>query len=108
MMWIKRAIFCSVILAHATAFASDGNGLVQAAKRQDPAAVRAALQRGSDVNASEADGATALHWAAHRNDAHIVDLLVRAGADANAVTDLQVTPLTLASANGSEVIVRRL
>ena len=37
-------------------------------------------QRGADVNALEADGTTALHWAAYRNDVEIADALVRAGA----------------------------
>ena len=40
--------------------------LIDAVKRQDVAAVRALLDRGADVNAAEADGSTALHWAAQR------------------------------------------
>ena len=36
--------------------------------RGDAAAVRALLAQKADVNAPQADGATALHWAVYRGD----------------------------------------
>ena len=40
------------------------------------------------------DGSTALLWAAHWNDLDTADLLLRAGADANAANDFRMTPLS--------------
>jgi len=73
--------------------------------------VRALLEPRSpavDVNAASGDGATALHWAAHRDDVAIADLLIRAGARANAANDLGATPLHLACTNRSAAMVERL
>ena len=75
--------------------------LAEAAQGRDRDAVRALLAGGHDVDAPQADGATALAWAAHRDDAAMADLLLEAGADPNAANDLGVTPLMLAGENGS-------
>src|SRR2546429_459978 len=71
--------------------------LVDAVKNQDRDAVRELLQKHADVNASQGDGATALHWAAHWDDLALADMLIRAHANVDAANDLGVTPLTLAS-----------
>jgi len=100
----------------ATAAAQERSPLIEAAKRNDRAAVRALIQQKADVNAAEADGTTALHWAAYHDDADSVDLLIRAGARVNAANDLGATPLWNASMNGesnasmtgSFPVVRRL
>ena len=70
--------------------------------------MRALLKAGRDVNAAEADGTTALHWASYRDDLESADLLIRAGAKVNAANDLGATPLWAASLNGSAAMVRRL
>ena len=57
---------------------------------------------------AQADGTTALHWAAYRDDVDSADLLIRAGAKVNAANDLGVTPLWAACENGSAAMVRRL
>ena len=82
--------------------------LVEAAKNQDRDALRALLKQKADVNQPQGDGATALHWAAHWNDAEIADLLIRAGANVNATNQLAVTPLHLACANRNAAIVEKL
>ncbi len=82
--------------------------LVEAVRNTDREAVRALLQTKIDVNASEADGANALHWASYRDDVETAVLLIRAGADVTAANDLGVTALWTASLNGSAAMVRIL
>src|SRR5947209_6464390 len=82
--------------------------LIDAAKNVDREALRGLLRQGVNVNATEPDGTTALHWASYRDDLESADLLLRAGADVNARNDLGATPLWAASQNGSEAMVRRL
>jgi uncharacterized protein len=88
--------------------AADRPSLIAAVKRGDVAAVRALIQQNADVNAAEADGATALHWASYRDDLASADALLRAGAKVNAANDLGATPLWVGSMNGSVAMVRRL
>jgi ankyrin len=88
--------------------AADAPSLIDAAKKPDPATVRALIRQGADVNAAEADGATALHWASYRDDLATADALLRAGAKVNAANDLGATPLWMASMNGSVAMVKRL
>src|ERR1043166_1904638 len=69
--------------------------LIEAVRNADAAAVRALLQQRVDVSAAALDGATALHWAVHRDDPALVDRLLRAGASAKATNRYGVTPLAL-------------
>jgi uncharacterized protein len=82
--------------------------LIQAVKNRDVESVRSLLKQRIDVNAPQGDGATALHWAAHRDDLGIAGLLIRAGARANAANDLGATPLHLACTNRSAPMVELL
>src|SRR5690349_2151317 len=82
--------------------------LLDAAKNGDRDTLRSLLQKGTNVNVTEGDGATALHWASYRDDVESADLLIRAGANVNAANDLGATPLWTACQNGSEAMVRRL
>jgi uncharacterized protein len=82
--------------------------LVEATQQRDSAAVQALLAAHADVNAAEADGTTALDWAAHWDDAATVTALIRAGADVNAANDYGVTALTLACQNRGTPIVALL
>jgi ankyrin repeat protein len=71
-------------LALGTAVAADsGTSLIQAVRSGAIDRVRELLRTGVDVNGSQGDGATALHWAVHRSDLAATELLVRAGADVN-------------------------
>jgi ankyrin repeat protein len=79
--------------------------LIEAAKRADMAAVGTLLEQGLDVNARAGDGATALHWAAYRDRADLVQLLLRSKAAVDATNDLGVTPLWVAtSARGTATV----
>jgi ankyrin repeat protein len=82
--------------------------VADALMRGDKATVRTLLEQKADVNAPQADGATALHWAVFKSDKEMVDLLIRAGANAKAANREGATPLWLASVNGDAVIVEAL
>src|SRR5437867_1602232 len=83
--------------------------LIDAARRGDANAVRALIQEKSvDVNATGADGNTALQWAVQRNDVSMVDVLLRAGANARMTNPYGVAPLGVAAVNGNAVILRLL
>jgi ankyrin repeat protein len=82
--------------------------LVDAVKAGDQPTVRALLDRRVDVNAAEADGATALHFAVDLEALPLVELLVRAGANVNAPNRYGVTPLWLACVNGNAAVIETL
>jgi ankyrin repeat protein len=82
--------------------------VVAAARDGDRAAVRRLVGQRADVNATEPDGTTALHWAVRANDVEMADLLLRAGASAVAANRYGVTPLRLAAVNGSVPLATRL
>ncbi len=106
----RLAVVVSVAVMHGSGVvrAAERVPLIEAAKGADAGAVRTLVGRGADVNAAEADGATALHWASYRDDLTSADVLIRAGARVNAVNDLGATALWAASQNGSAAMVRRL
>ncbi|HEV8394995.1 MAG TPA: ankyrin repeat domain-containing protein [Vicinamibacterales bacterium] len=105
---VRVAVVCSLTGLTATASAQSPTDLIDATKRQDVAAVRTILAKKVDVNGQSADGSTALHWAAQRNNPQLVDLLVRAGANAKAATRYNVPPLYLAALNGNAQVMERL
>ena len=82
--------------------------LVEAVKNGDRAALSALLENKTDVDAAEADGTTALHWASSRDDLESARLLLGGGANVNAANDLGATPLWIACENGSAAMVRTL
>jgi ankyrin repeat protein len=84
------------------------SAVANAAERTDRAKVRALIKGRSDINAAQADGMTALHWAVYHGDAEMAGELLSAGANVNAATRYGVTPLSLACANGSDALIERL
>ncbi|MEE9617517.1 MAG: ankyrin repeat domain-containing protein [Anaerolineae bacterium] len=82
--------------------------LADAVREGDRETIRVLLDESVDVNASQGDGATALHWAAHRNDLETAELLIDAGANVNAANDFGVTPLSLACTNRSAAMLGKL
>jgi ankyrin repeat protein len=83
--------------------------LADAAMQGDKDAVQSLLKQHVDVNAPQGDGSTALHWAAYRDDAEMVKLLLGAGANVNAATrEGAITPLFMACASGDAAIVGAL
>ena len=90
------------------ALAADRAPLADAAEQRDRARVRTLLETRVDVNAAQIDGTTALHWAAYHDDAETAALLVRAGANVNAVNRYGLPPLAVACSSGSGGVVKLL
>lgn len=88
--------------------ADRGPSLVDAVKSASSDTVRTLLRQHVDVNRADADGTTALHWAADREDVTTVDLLIKAGADVTVKNRYGVTPLLIACINGNATVVERL
>ena len=82
--------------------------LADAAEKADWPRVQQLLKEKSSAQSAQADGTTALHWAAYHNDAATAKLLLAAGADAKATNRYGVAPLALACVNGDEAIVTAL
>ena len=94
--------------AHVRA-APDPAPVATAAQARDHAKVRELLKSGTDVNAAQGDGMTALHWAAMNADAELATMLLYAGANVRATTRLGgYLPLHLAAEAGAPSIVDAL
>jgi ankyrin repeat protein len=93
--------------AEARSANADGR-LAEAASRRDTVVIRALLSQKVDVNAPDAQGTPALHWAVRVDDLDLVRLLLSAGADAKLANRYGVTPLTLAVGNGNPAIIKTL
>jgi uncharacterized protein len=85
-----------------------GAPLADAVERQDRARVQTLMRQGVAVNAVQADGTTALHWAVENDDVATARRLVAAHADVNAVNRYGVRPLSLACTNGNADLVKLL
>ena len=105
-----RSFALLVVLACAASLQAAGGAgttLIDAVKAGDRAGVRTLLNRTS-VNAVEADGMTALHWAVRADDPVTTQMLIRAGANVSAANRYGITPLSLAATNGNGAIARAL
>jgi ankyrin repeat protein len=79
-----------------------------AAQRKDLAALESLVAKRADLNTAQPDGTTALHWAAHWNDARTVAMLLRAGANPKAVNRYGASPLSEAVVSGSAAMIQSL
>jgi uncharacterized protein len=82
--------------------------VASAARDADVAAVRKLIAAGSDVNTPEADGTSALLWAAYQSSPELASLLLEAGADPNTPNNFGVTPLLQASRVGDAATIKVL
>jgi ankyrin repeat protein len=89
------------VVSPVAAAPAENHRVVEAARHRDLSALRALVKAGADVNSSQPDGATALHWAAHWDDLATAQLLLHAGARVNQANEYGATPLWLAADNGS-------
>src|SRR5687767_6526919 len=93
---LLAALMMGALAAYQPVSAADAPRLADAVQKQNKAAAQALVRDKANVNAPQADGATALHWAAHWDDLQTADLLIAAGANVNAKNDYSATPLSLA------------
>ena len=113
--------FCSVIAAVLLASASllsaapaevgtaPGTALLDAAQGNDHvAAMRLLSVKGTNVNATAADGATAIMYAAANNDVDLVRALIKAGANVKLSNQFGSSALTEASIIGSAPVIEAL
>ena len=98
----------ALLLALGATPSGQSRPLLDAVKAADVRGARALLARGADANATDADGSTALHWAAEHDDLELAGALLTAGARARVTNRHGIAPLHLAAANGNAAIVQRL
>jgi len=100
------------LLTLACALFHDGavaaSDVADAVEHQDRQALERLLSSKADVNAAQADGSTALHWAAYHGDTFAAQKLIKAHANPGAATSTGMTPLALACESGNEAMVRVL
>src|SRR5688572_32418386 len=105
----RELVSCAALLGCLTAVSHGaGSDIADAVMKGDTAAVRRLLAQKADVNATQVDGATALHWAVYRDDLEAADLLIRAGANVKAANREGATPLFMASLYGNAKMIERL
>ena len=75
---------------------------------RDASRLQQLIKTKADVNATQPDGTTALHWAIDQEDKAAVAALLRAGANPAAVTGTGITPLALACEEGDPDLVALL
>ncbi len=107
----RGAIVGGVLAAGLSVFLSAAGSapVADAVMKGDKGAVRTLLKNGSDVNAAQGDGMTALHWAARVGDAELAQMLLYAGANVKATTRLGAyTPLLMAAQQGHAAVIAAL
>jgi ankyrin repeat protein len=96
-----------LLVSAATAVAAPGHDvrLIDAIKNGDAKTAAALLKQRVDVNATEPDGTTALHWAVEHDKVDLAKMLIAAGANVMVTNDYGISPLTLACTNASAPMV---
>src|SRR5580693_6717000 len=96
-----------VVAADTTA--PTGTALLDAAEAGDhAAAMRLVSAKGANVNATGADGATAIMYAAANGDLELVRALIKAGADVKLANQLGTSAITEAAIIGNAPIIAAL
>ena len=104
----RQLIGIVILLFWSANVSGAGADVADAVMRGDMAALRALLAKRADVNATQVDGATALHWAVYRDNAEAADLLLAAGAHPGTANRTGATPLAMAALYGNPVMVDKL
>ncbi len=103
------AMVCLMLVgACSTASLAADASIATAAERKDFSSIAGLIRQKADVNASQLDGMTALHWAVQHSNGTAVDLLIAAGANVSAANRYGVTPLAIGCQRGNAAIVEAL
>jgi uncharacterized protein len=105
---IGPAVCAGVFALSLSGFGASTSPVADAAMNGDRPALQSLVQQKADVNAAQADGATAIQWAAYRDDLEMADVLIGAGADIKLANREGATPLYLASVHGSAPMIEKL
>lgn len=97
-----------VLAGVCTAASVNRDAFLRAVQSGDGNAAAAMIQQGADVNAHEANGTTALHWAVYRQDVALVKRLLAAGAKVAVVNDFGSSPMQEAAVTGNASVIRML
>jgi ankyrin repeat protein len=82
--------------------------VVDAVRNGDIDTVKSLIRAGADVNIPDAEGSTALSYAAHQNNTEMVDALLSAGTDINTPNEYGATPVYIAAANADAKLIEKL
>lgn len=94
----RSVLFSLCCLAGSTALAHGNLADVVAGNKRDHALEM--IAEGTDVNAAQSDGTTALLYAIHQGDRELVEALVAAGADVNKRNDYGASTMSEAAMTG--------
>jgi ankyrin repeat protein len=97
---------CSLLFVCVAARAQ--SPLASSIQNGERAAAFAAIEGGADVNGSQGDGTTPLHWAVYKVDRELVRELLDHGAKANVTNKYGSSPLSEAVKLGDVELVRQL
>lgn len=103
-IWAKAQTTFLFLCIAASVFAD----LPTAAEKENWTEVWGRMSSNYDLNETQADGTTALHWAAYHEEPEIVVRLLQLGARPDPANRYGITPLLLACENGNEGILRAL
>ena len=103
---VRAALAALILLGSSPAWADAP--LIEAAKSGDDAAAFTLIDRGTDVNVRAADGATALQWAAYRDDVDLANRLIKAGADVKLVNNYGATAMSVAATTANVEMLKLL
>ena len=92
----------------AAAAATQEVSLVRMVERGDRLSALDSIRQGTSVRVRDADGSTALHWAASQGDVELVRALIAAGADVRVENDFGATPMSAAAEIGNANVIAML
>jgi len=102
-----KAVVLACLVASANPVLAQSD-LADAAMRQNTVEVQRLLKGGVDVNGAQADGATALQWAAYHGNAELAEQLLKAGANPAVANRNGSTPMWLAANQGDAAVIEAL
>src|SRR5678815_2059522 len=107
----RLSVICIAVVLSciaAISLSAERSEIASAAEKGDLALLRDLIAKKVDVNAPQADGATALHWAVYRNDPAMIETLIRAGAKSSVTNRNGISPLYMASLYGNPAVISLL